>query len=347
MSDTVLLTGISGFLGSHIALQLLEAGYKVRGSVRDLSRSDEVRQTMQEHMTDPSANHSATIDNLEFVTLDLLSDEGWDDAMQGVKYLQHTASPFVTSMPDDEMELIRPAVEGTSRAINAALKAKVKHIVLTSSMAAIMYGYGSARTAPFTEADWTDTEIETNAYVRSKTLAEKKAWELMDAANRHDDLSVINPSFILGPLLNKDAGTSGALVTRFLSGSLPAAPKIGFPCVDVQDVAALHVMAMTAPEVAGKRLVTAANSLSMLEMSEALKKQLPSYAGKLPKFELPNWAVRLYAIFDADARSNLGELGHTKTTDSSNARRLLGRDFITSEAAMAAMGQSLVDHGLV
>lgn len=339
MSDRVLLTGISGFLGSHIALQLLKAGYKVRGSVRNLNRSDEVRQTMQEH--------GVNTDNLEFVTLDLLSDEGWDDAMQGVKYLQHTASPFVTTMPKDEMELIRPAVEGTTRAINAALKANVKHIVLTSSMASIMYGHDNTRTAPFSEADWTNTEAETNAYVRSKTFAERKAWELMDAANRHNDLSVINPSFILGPLLNNDAGTSGALVTRFLSGSLPAAPKIGFPCIDVRDVAALHVLAMISPQVAGKRLVTAANSLSMLEMAQALKKQLPSYASKLPKFELPNWAVRLYAIFDADARSNLGELGHRKTTDSSNARELLGRDFITSKASMAAMGQSLVDQGLV
>lgn len=343
MTDTVLLTGISGFLGSHIALQLLNAGYKVRGSLRNLNRSDEVHQTMQTHMTNKDAN----IDNLEFVSLDLLSDKGWDDAMQGVKYLQHTASPFVTTMPDDEMELIRPAVEGTTRAIKAALKADVKHIVLTSSMASIMYGHDKSRTAPFSEVDWTDPNAETNAYVRSKTYAERMAWELMDTANRHDNLSVINPSFILGPLLNKDAGTSGALIIRFLTGSVPAAPKINFSCIDVRDVATLHVLAMTSPEVAGKRLVTAGDSLSMLEMSHALKKQLPSFASKLPKFELPNWAVRIYAIFDADARSNLGELGHRKTIDASNARKLLGRDFITSEGAMGAMGQSLVDHALV
>ena len=339
MAGTVLLTGISGFLGSHVALQLLQAGYKVRGSLRDLNRAGEVRQTM--------SAHGADIKNLEFVALDLLSDAGWDEAMKGVKYLQHTASPFVTSMPDDEMELIRPAVDGTTRAINAALAARVEHIVLTSSVAAIFYGHPKTRTKPFTQEDWTDVEIETNAYSRSKTLAERKAWELVDNANRHDDLSVINPSFILGPLLNRDPGTSGALVIRFLTGSLPAAPKISLHCIDVRDVAALHVLAMTAPEAKGKRLLTAGNSLSMLQMAQILKARFPAYADKLPKFELPDWALRLYAIFDSDARSSLGELGYSKAVDASRARAILGRDFISSKEALEEIAQTIVDQDLV
>ncbi len=339
MADTVLLTGVSGFVGSHVALQLLKAGYRVRGSLRNLDRSEEVRQTM--------GAHGADVSNLEFVALDLLNDKGWDDAMQGVKYLQPTASPFVTSMPDDEMELIRPAVDGTTRAISAALKAKVKHIVLTSSMAAIMYGHPRERTKAFSEEDWTDTQIETNAYTRSKTLAERKAWELVDEANRHDDLSVINPTFILGPLLNEDPGTSGAMITRFLTGSLPAAPKIGFTCIDVRDVAELHVLAMTRPEAKGKRHASAAESLTMLEMAQVLKARFPAYANKLPKFELPDWAVRLYAVFDADARSSLGELGHRKSVNAKRATTLLGRDFIPAKDALEAMGKSLIDHKLV
>lgn len=339
MADTVLLTGISGFLGSHVALQLLQAGYKVRGSLRDLNRADEVRQTMRAHGADTK--------NLEFVALDLLSDAGWDEAMKGVKYLQHTASPFVTSMPDDEMDLIRPAVEGTARAINAALAAKVEHIVLTSSVAAMFYGHPKNRTKPFTEEDWTDVQIETNAYSRSKTLAERKAWELVEGANRYDALSVINPSFILGPLLNNDPGTSGALIIRFLTGSLPAAPKISLHCIDVRDVAAMHVCAMTAPAAKGKRHITAGSSLSMLNMAQILKARFPAYAGKLPKFELPDWAVRLYAIFDSDARSSLGELGHSKALDASHARAVLGREFISSKEALEAMAQTIVDQDLV
>ncbi len=339
MTDTILLTGISGFLGSHVALQLLRAGYRVRGSLRNLSRTDEVRETL--------VRHGADADMLEFVALDLLKDEGWDEAMVGVKYLQHVASPFITRMPADKMDLIRPALEGTSRAINAALKSDVEHIVLTSSMAAIMYGYPRDRREPFTEEEWTDiTSPDANAYTQSKTLAEQKAWELVEATSNKSILSVINPSFILGPLLNEDPGTSGALIIRLLKGEMPAAPALTFPCVDVRDVAALHVLAMSTPEAAGKRLATSSNSLSMMQMAGALKSQLPSYAKKLPKFELPDWVVRIAAIFDADARSSIGELGHNRKVNAARARAILGRDFISSEEAIAAMGQSLVDNKL-
>ncbi len=339
MTDLVLLTGISGFLGGHTALQLLKSGYKVRGSLRSLDRADEVRDTMQ--------SHGADTDNLEFVTLDLLSDDGWDDAMKGARYVQHTASPFITRMPADKMELITPAVEGTRRALDAALKADVEHIVLTSSMAAIMYGHERTRTAPFTEDDWTNINSpDANAYTQSKTLAEKKAWELVEDAGRRDDLRVINPSFIMGPLLNADPGTSGAIILRLLKGEMPAAPRLSFPCVDVRDVAALHVMAMTSTKAAGRRHATSADNLTLLEMAQALKTQLPAYAKKLPKFEIPDWIVRIAALFDADARGSIAELGHHRTVDASLARALLGRDFIAPQKAVAAIGQSLVDHNL-
>ena len=192
MADLVLLTGISGFVGGHVGLALLKAGYRVRGSVRDLSKTEKVRMAL--------AKAGADMNQLEFVQLDLNADAGWDKAMEGVRYLQHTASPFVTSMPKDKMELIRPAVDGTRRALTAALKAQVERIVLTSSMAAVYYGHGKSHPAPFGAEDWTNLNARNiNAYTESKTLAEREAWMLVDTAGRHGDLAVINPNTVLGP----------------------------------------------------------------------------------------------------------------------------------------------------
>jgi nucleoside-diphosphate-sugar epimerase len=339
MTDLVLLTGISGFLGSHIALQLLKAGYRVRGSLRNLNRSEEVRQTLQQH--------GANVENLEFVALDLLNDAGWQEAMEGVRYVQHVASPFVTQMPSDKMELITPAVEGTTRAIKAALGASVERIVLTSSMAAIMYQKDHDNSVAFTEDDWTDVDAPSaNAYVQSKVLAERRAWELMEEAGRRQDLCAINPSLILGPLLNKDPGTSGALVLRLLKGSIPAAPRFIFSSVDVRDTAAIHLAAMTSAEAGGKRFATASNNMSIMDMANTIRAEFPDYARKLPKFEMPDWALRIYANFDKDVRANIGELGLVRLIDASRAQALLGREFISSEQALVATTKTIVEQKL-
>ncbi|KFL25009.1 hypothetical protein JP74_21870 [Devosia sp. 17-2-E-8] len=334
MSDLVLLTGISGFLGGHVALQLLRRGFRVRGSVRDLGKAEKVRATM--------ARHGADIDRLEFVALDLLADAGWREALADVRYLQHTASPFFTTMPADRMDLIRPAVEGTERAIGAALAGDVERIVLTSSMAAIAYGHEPAR-RDFSAADWTNLSGPgVNAYTESKTLAERRAWEMVDGAGRHGLLTTINPSVLLGPLLDDDPGTSAALVGRLLDGSVPAAPRIAFGIVDVRDVAALHVAAMTDPRAAGQRLPISEATVSLIEASRALAKALPEQARKVPRFEMPDWLVRLYALFDSDVRGNLGELGIYKTIDSTAARAILGHPLIPATDAVIASARSLL-----
>lgn len=340
MADLVLLTGISGFIGGHVGLALLKAGYRVRGSVRDLSKTEGVRAAL--------AKAGADMNQLEFVTLDLNSDAGWDKALEGVRYLQHTASPFVTSMPKDKMELIRPAVDGTRRALTAALKAKVERIVLTSSMAAVYYGHDKSRTAAFGSQDWTDLNARhINAYTESKTLAEREAWMLVDTAGRHDDLAVINPNTVLGPLLDKDPGTSAALLGRLMDGSLPAAARLYFPVIDVRDVAEAHVKAMTSPGAGGQRFPMGDDTIAFLEFAQIIRRAMPEFDKRLPRYDVPDWLVRLFAGFDRDMRGNISELGVVRRTDASAVIGLLGHPLIPTADAVLATARSLVEQGIV
>ncbi len=340
MSDTVLLTGISGFLGGHVALALLAAGYSVRGSLRNPARAEHVRAT--------STKAGADVGQLEFVTLDLTKDEGWEAAAQGCRYVAHTASPFVVRMPADKMELIRPAVEGTERALQAALKAGAERIVLTSSMAAIAYGHDRTRTAPFTAKDWTNLEGSSgSAYTESKTRAERRAWEMMKAAGREGDLAVINPGLILGPLLDEDPGTSAIAVTRLLNGTVPAAPRLAFTIIDVRDVAAAHVAALADPRAGGRQFPMGESTMFFKEVAETLRRRFPERSRKLPRFEMPDWAVRLYALFDSDIRGTVGELGVVRRVNSSEVEALLRRKLIPAEEAIVATAQSAIAHRIV
>jgi nucleoside-diphosphate-sugar epimerase len=337
MSDLVLVTGISGFLGGHVALQLLNAGYTVRGSVRNLSKADKVRDTL--------GKAGADISRLEFVALDLMSDKGWTEAMDGVRYLQHTASPFLLETPKDPDDFIRPAVEGTRRAVNAALAGKVERVVLTSSIAAIQYGHDDYSRV-MTEADWTNVDSpRTGAYPKSKTLAEREAWRLMDAAGRHDDLAVINPAGIFGPLLDEDPGTSSTLVRRLLDGKLPAVPKLAMSIVDVRDVAALQVDAMTNPAAGGQRCVASEGTYWMSDVGRMLRPAFPDR--RVPTGELPSLLLRIVALFDRDVRDNMHEMGTMKRVDGRRGSERLGRRLISTADASIATGKSLVQHGLV
>ncbi|MCB1518908.1 MAG: aldehyde reductase [Hyphomicrobiaceae bacterium] len=338
MSETVLVTGISGFVGGHVALQLLNKGYRVRGSLRSLNRADKVRKTLE--------NAGADISNLEFVALDLMKDEGWDEAMQGVSYLQHVASPFVTVMPKDRNELVRPAVEGTTRALRAALNADVKRIVVTSSFAAIGYGWGGTK-AHFTADDWTKLgQEDVNAYIESKTRAEQAAWDLMREAGREADLATINPGMIVGPLLDEDPGTSASLVVDALKGRFPAVPNIAMVFIDVRDVAAMHVAAMENADAGGKRHPATTGTYSLLEMGQMIGRAVPERASRMPKFTVPDWIIRIVAPFVPDIRSNIAELGSHRTLDEKPLRDLIGRNAIPAAEAVGATAKSVMEQGL-
>jgi len=339
MTETILLTGASGFLGGHTALALLDAGYHVRGSVRSAAKGEALRTML--------ASAGADTSGFELVSLDLEKDAGWAEAIRGVQHLIHTASPFEQTMPRDKATFIRPAVGGTTRAIRAALAGGVKRIVHTSSTVAIAYGHGRNRTAPYTAADWTDVNGRgITAYSESKTLAEKEAWRLMREAGRESDLTVINPSGMLGPLLDDDPGTSSVLIARLIDGKLTAMPRVPLPLIDVRDVAAAHVAALQSSDAGGRRYLMVEKVVYFRDLARALREALPERATKVPQREMPDWLLKLIALFNKDMRLLADEISPVKQFDSAPVRHLLARPLIPIEDAAVAMARSLIEQGI-
>ena len=324
--EKVLVTGATGFIGLHCLSQLLDAGYSVRGTVRDLARSDEVRAAMEKA--------GSPVAQLEVVAADLLSDHGWDDAVKGCQYVLHVASPFVVGVPKDENELIVPAVEGTTRVVEAAIREGVKRVVLTSSCAAITET-GKAGQTQFSEDDWTDaSHPATPAYYKSKVLAERKAWSLIGAQDK-TQLSVINPAGVVGPMLSRDIGTSNAFVGQIIEGQLPGCPKMHLGFVDVRDVASAHLLAMTNDAAAGERFIISEREFWFREITAALRE---SGFEKAPSRELPTWLVKALGLFSGELKQ-IGQMaGKEKFTPSDKAKALLGwapRDVTLSFAETA------------
>lgn len=339
--STVLVTGGSGFIASHCIVQLLAAGHTVRTTVRSAEKEADVRAMLRVGGVDAG-------ERLRFFVADLLEDAGWAEAVKGCDYVLHVASPFPSSVPKDENEIIRPAVEGTLRVLRAARDAEVKRLVLTSSFAAIGYGH-PPQEKPFTEANWTNLKgRDVLPYVKSKTLAEHEAWNFMGRERGGLELAVVNPVGVFGPVLGADYSTSILLVQRLMDGAIPGCPKLTFGVVDVRDVADLHLLAMTRPEATGDRfLAVAGDFMSIRDIARVLKSRMGEQAKKVPTVQIPNWVVRLVAMRDPAAKQIVPELGKRKNATGEHAQTLLGWKPRSREDAIVATAESLVKLGLV
>jgi dihydroflavonol-4-reductase len=338
--NTVLVTGGSGFIGCHCILQLLAAGYRVKTTVRDLKREADVRAMLKAGGLEPG-------DQLSFGAADLEKDAGWFEAVAGCEYVLHVASPLPPSAPRHEDELIVPAREGTLRVLRAARDAGVKRVVVTSSFTAIGYGHPPQKT-PFSETNWTNLNGDVVAYPKSKTLAERAAWDFMAKEAGNLELSVVNPVAVFGPVLGPDYSNSIILVQRLMDGAVPGCPRLYFGVVDVRDVADLHLRAMINPVANGERFLAVAGEFtSIRDIAKVLKTRLGSAAKRVPTREIPNWVVRLAALRDPTIRLILPELGKVKNGTNEKARQLLGWAPRSSEEAIVATAESLIRLGLL
>ena len=311
---TILVTGASGFIALHCIEQLLGEGHEVRGTVRSLSRQAELEGALQAAGRDTS--------QFSLFEADLTKEDGWEEAVKGCDYILHVASPFILGVPKDENELIKPAVSGVDFVVSAAIKHKVKRVVLTSSGAAITDTHDGK--THFTEDDWTIVDHpKTSAYYKSKTLAERHAWDLIAAqtGKTKTELSVINPTVVVGPTLTKDIGTSNDFIRQIVAGKVPAAANLHFGFVDVRDVAAAHITAMTHKKAAGERFIASADEMWLIELCTLLNQ-----AGfkKAPTKKMPNWLVKIFGLFDAPTKQISELLDAERFTPADKAKTILG-----------------------
>lgn len=342
MSDEkpILVTGASGYIALHVVQQLLQAGHAVRGTLRSLAREAELREALGE--TDCS-------DKLSFVVADLTDDTGWDEAVSGCELVVHTASPVPMRSPKNEDELIVPARDGVLRVLRAASRAGVRRVVMTSSVAAVSAGGQRSDGGRYSEADWSDPDGEIDAYSKSKTLAERAAWDFVGGLpdDQYMELVAINPSLVLGPNLARDYSPSVEVVRKLLAREVPGVPRLGWSFVDVRDVAAAHVAALTAPAASGHRYICSAEFHWMPEIADILAAHLIPTGRKVPTRRLPDLLVRLVALFDPTVRMVVGDLGRRSGFDTAAIRNDLDWQPRPLAQTINDTADSLIAHGVV
>jgi dihydroflavonol-4-reductase len=336
MADRVLVSGGSGYIAGYLIRQLVAEGWTVHTTIRSLTKEAGLRKLL-------------AVDNprLKFFAADLTHDAGWAEAMAGCSHVAHVASPLPSKAIKDPNELIVPAREGALRALRAAKVAGARRVVMTSSMAAIAYGHPKdGRT--FTESDWTNVDNpDAYPYVQSKTVAERAARDWVAADGGGIEFCTVNPALVLGPVLSDDFSASVEVVRKLLQGSLPGCPDFGWGIVDVRDVADLHVRALRAPGMAGERFIATGPFFMMIDIARILKERLGLEAKKVPTRKLPDFLVKVTALFDPVVRQVLGELGNVRNADASHAKAVLGWTPRAPEATIVDTARSLLDLGIV
>src|SRR3984957_15476106 len=339
----VLVTGGTGFVGAHCLIQLSAAGHETHATVRDLKRESDVRAMLRQ------GGAGEVGKRLKLFRAGLNADAGWPEAAAGCEYVLHVASPFPSTVPKDENELIGPARDGALRVLRVARDAGVRRVVLTSSFGAIGYGAPKDRATLFTEEDWTNLDDPTvQAYQKSKTIAERAAWDFIAREGGKLELAVVNPVAVFGPVLGPDYSSSIVLVKRLLDGSMPGCPDICFGAVGVRDVAELHLKTMIHPAAGGERfLATGGDFVSVLEIAQVLMQGGGDAGRKVPTRPLPSWLMRLVAVFDREVKAVAPELGKHKNASNEKARRLLGWAPRSPGDAILATARSLLELGLL
>ncbi len=336
-----MLTGITGFIAQHIALALLDRGYQVRGTARSQAKADQTKALLR--------SHHQRADDIEIHITDLLSDQGWTQAVAGCEFVIHTASPIPTVLPRDPDGLIAPARDGTLRVLKAAQAAQVSRVVMTSSVAAVMYGVRGLIPAVFDESHWSDPSYlqDNTAYTRSKTLAERAAWEFIDHDGAGLELTTICPALVLGPVLSPDFSASVEVVTQLLSGKLPGLPQLGYQVVDVRDVAAAHILALDHPAAAGERFIVAEEFMVFEAIADLLRQEFPTYGQKLPSRYLPSWMLRLLSWFNPALQQVIPDLDRKRYCSFEKAQQVLGWHPRSAQTAIIDAAQSLIKCGAV
>ena len=333
--EKVLVTGATGYIGLHCVQQLLSQGYVVNGSIRSPERKNEVLDALK--------NSGTSIENLNLYVFDLTSDEGWDEGMEGCDYLLHIASPLALENHTEDY-FVKPAVEGAKRALKFAKKHRVKKVVLTSSVAAI-FETGEEKTF-YNENDWSNPDNPgISNYSKSKTLAEKAAWDFVEQESNPFELAVINPALVIGPSLSGDLGVSNKAIEMVVTGKMPVAIPIQFGFVDVRDVASAHILAMQNDSSNGERFALAEKDLWYKDIAKILK---DNGFDKAPTFAVPVWVARILANFNKQLKVTLPFLGRVRSvTKTSKAKDILGWNPRPAEESILEIANQIKDMGLI